>query len=114
LPYKTFQVGDVIANLLGSTVGLFVARFFARRLRHRRELAQLYQPLDDFPETEEDEEFAVGFQEMEESPTTLLRDPVASTRLKKSRADDPWNVPDSASVFSLGDEEDEVTQAQMQ
>ncbi|KAJ7235465.1 hypothetical protein B0H12DRAFT_1141621 [Mycena haematopus] len=46
LPYKEFQFGDVVANLLGSSVGLFASYHMERYYRKRREIARLYQPLD--------------------------------------------------------------------
>ncbi|PWO01027.1 hypothetical protein FA09DRAFT_292313, partial [Tilletiopsis washingtonensis] len=46
LPYKTFQWGDVVANLLGSSLGLFASFHFEKRYRAQREIARLYQPLD--------------------------------------------------------------------
>jgi hypothetical protein len=44
--YKTFQWGDVVANLLGSSLGLFASFHFEKRYRAQREIARLYQPLD--------------------------------------------------------------------
>jgi VanZ family protein len=46
LPYKEFQFGDVVANLLGSSVGLLASYHMERYYRKRREIARLYQPLD--------------------------------------------------------------------
>ncbi|WOO79485.1 putative protein [Vanrija pseudolonga] len=45
LPWKTFQLGDIAANLLGSTAFLYLAHLLDKRNRRRAELAQLYQPL---------------------------------------------------------------------
>ncbi|KAI0049946.1 hypothetical protein FA95DRAFT_1514910 [Auriscalpium vulgare] len=45
LPYKTFQFGDIVANLLGSTIGLYTAYHLERYYRHRREISRLYRPL---------------------------------------------------------------------
>lgn len=67
LPHKTFQYGDVLANLAGSTVGLLVARHAARRVRHKRELAKLYQPLEEMDEPLLDEEAEVASPEMQEN-----------------------------------------------
>ena len=66
LPHKTFQYGDVLANLAGSTVGLLIARQAARSVRHKRELAKLYQPLEEMDEPLLDEEEAVENPEMQE------------------------------------------------
>ncbi|TFY66684.1 hypothetical protein EVG20_g4400 [Dentipellis fragilis] len=45
LPYKQFQFGDIVANLLGSSIGLYVAYHLERYYRHRREISRLYRPL---------------------------------------------------------------------
>ncbi|KAF8197850.1 hypothetical protein BJ912DRAFT_46646 [Pholiota molesta] len=45
LPYKTFQWSDVLANLCGSSLGLYFSYHVERYYRHRREIARLYQPL---------------------------------------------------------------------
>jgi hypothetical protein len=45
--YKTFQWGDVIANFMGSGVGLFFSFHAERRYRSRREIERLYEPLDE-------------------------------------------------------------------
>ncbi|KAK0568828.1 hypothetical protein OC861_001521 [Tilletia horrida] len=46
LQYKTFDFFDIVANMLGSALGLFLAYHAERRYRTRRELERLYQPLD--------------------------------------------------------------------
>ncbi|RDX47938.1 hypothetical protein OH76DRAFT_1405493 [Lentinus brumalis] len=56
LPYKEFQAGDVAANLLGSTLGLYVAYHLERYYRHRREISRLYRPLDTDSIPSDDEE----------------------------------------------------------
>lgn len=56
LPYKVFQWGDIVANLLGSSLGLFFSFHLEKRYRARRELERLYAPLDieDYGDFEED------------------------------------------------------------
>lgn len=46
LPFKEFQWGDIVANMLGSGLGLYGAYYIERYHRSRRELQQLYEPLD--------------------------------------------------------------------
>ena len=59
LPYKTFQIGDIAANLLGTACGLYGSmRLDHSRRRHIEEVAHLYLPADD--EDEGDEQ--VGFR----------------------------------------------------
>jgi len=119
LPYKTFQIGDVIANLLGSSLGLFIARSLARKLRHRRELARLYQPLDEFEsETELDEESRLRgtspIPEMAETPTIDNDENDQSHgahRTHNRRKSNPWDDQESGSegegpIFALGDDEE--------
>lgn len=43
--YKTFQLGDVIANLLGGSIGLYASYQLERQCRDD-EARQLYEPLD--------------------------------------------------------------------
>jgi len=45
IPLKEFQFGDVVANLLGSSFGLYAAYYLEKYYRHRREIARLYRPL---------------------------------------------------------------------
>ncbi|WVQ85883.1 hypothetical protein IAT38_008051 [Cryptococcus sp. DSM 104549] len=45
LPWKTFQFGDILANLLGSTLFLYLAHLAYSRHLKRQELSSLYQPL---------------------------------------------------------------------
>ncbi|BEI85560.1 hypothetical protein CcaverHIS002_0509610 [Cutaneotrichosporon cavernicola] len=45
LPWKHFQFGDIVANLLGTTVFLYLAHLLHSRARRRSEIADLYQPL---------------------------------------------------------------------
>lgn len=56
IQYKTFQWGDVLANLMGSGVGLFFSFHAERRYRSRREIERLYEPLDEelYDDEEED------------------------------------------------------------
>jgi len=61
LPHKTFQFGDVVANILGSGIGLYVAYHLEKYYRRRREISRLYRPLSasnsslNFDSDEEDE-----------------------------------------------------------
>ncbi|CDR99505.1 uncharacterized protein SPSC_01323 [Sporisorium scitamineum] len=57
LPYKVFQLGDIVANLSGSSLGLFFSYHLEKRYRARRELERLYAPLDieDYGDEEEEE-----------------------------------------------------------
>ena len=47
LPYKRFEVGDVIANLLGAGVALYAAERLEKRRREKAELSRLYLPADE-------------------------------------------------------------------
>lgn len=56
LPYKRFEVGDVIANLLGAGVALYAAERLERRRIERAELSRLYLPADEEALLEEEGE----------------------------------------------------------
>ncbi len=67
LPYKTFQWGDVLANLLGSALGLVVSYHLEARYRIRREIERLYQPLDadEYDDASDDEQQRRGAGDLE-------------------------------------------------
>ncbi|KIK92139.1 hypothetical protein PAXRUDRAFT_591560 [Paxillus rubicundulus Ve08.2h10] len=44
--HKEFDFGDVAANILGSTIGLYTSYHIEKYYRSRREIARLYRPLD--------------------------------------------------------------------
>ncbi|PFH53861.1 hypothetical protein AMATHDRAFT_136769 [Amanita thiersii Skay4041] len=56
--YKEFDIGDVIANLLGSLIGILVAVQIDRYYRYRKEISRLYRPLDtgNLSDMEDDED----------------------------------------------------------
>lgn len=106
LPYKEFQTGDVAANLLGSTLGLYIAYYLERYYRHRREISRLYRPLDDTAPSD-DEDDVEGTQLL---PTHYL--PSTSRSPKDSRAKktdvgrihlgDVWD--EREELFDIGDD----------
>ena len=56
LPYKTFQIGDIAANLLGTACGLYGSTRLDRHQRQRvEEVAHLYLPADDDDDDDDDE-----------------------------------------------------------
>jgi len=67
LPHKTFQFGDVVANLLGSGIGLYVAYHLEKYYRRRREISRLYRPL-----SASNSSLALDSDEENESGTQLL------------------------------------------
>ncbi|KAI0786676.1 hypothetical protein C8Q75DRAFT_770949 [Abortiporus biennis] len=62
LPYKEFQFGDIVANILGSSLGLYIAYYLEKYYRHRREISRLYRPLDTESIPSDDEEDESGTQ----------------------------------------------------
>lgn len=58
LPYKSFQIGDVVANLLGSGLAVLVMHHYSREARRAAELRRLYVHLDQIsPEDDDDEDY---------------------------------------------------------
>ncbi|TFK23944.1 hypothetical protein FA15DRAFT_687694 [Coprinopsis marcescibilis] len=61
LPYKTFDLGDIVANLFGSSIGLTISYHLEKHYRKRREIARLYRPLSaDYSDDEGDDVFSAG------------------------------------------------------
>ncbi|KAF9050015.1 hypothetical protein BJ165DRAFT_1525308 [Panaeolus papilionaceus] len=107
LPYKEFQWGDVFANLLGSSLGLYISYYLEKYYRHRREISRLYRPVTDDPSDYEDDD--------ELSSTHLLPthadDPTQSKKANPkslSRLTDVWD--EREDVFDIGEdsEDDDV------
>ncbi|KAK4054003.1 hypothetical protein OIO90_003648 [Microbotryomycetes sp. JL221] len=131
LPYKTFQWGDVVANLLGTTLGIYVARRITLNARRAAELRRLYQPVtnneslttprdssltfnDDFDldgveDSDEDETndgerqgYSVDqLERIEQGVEQRLRSSQLSNKLEAN----PWDAEDD-SIFELGGDED--------
>lgn len=56
LPYKTFQVGDVVANVLGSALAVAAMHHYSREARRAAELRRLYVHLDQMPDDDDEED----------------------------------------------------------
>ncbi|GAA5838481.1 hypothetical protein JCM11251_003405 [Rhodosporidiobolus azoricus] len=133
LPYKTFQPGDILANLLGSSLGVFISSKLASRQRREAELRRLYSHIGDLSDSdEEDNEDAAERgayapvaptgvvagatpedREMEEGRARAegkLRrqggaEPIGRARRGRS---DPWNSSMGENeIFGLGGEDDD-------
>lgn len=110
LPYKEFQIGDLVANLFGSSVGLFIAYHLERYYRHRKEIGRLYRPLNTSLSELED------YYSDEETATQLLpthTDHVTTApkgnKYKSQHLADVWD--EREEVFDIGavsdDDEDD-------
>jgi len=111
LPYKTFQSEDVVANLLGSSCGLFISYYLEKYYRHRREISRLYRPLD---ATAEDAISEDELDTLTSSTLPLYRQTPQSlaspTQPNRMAAAGPRlaNVWDSREdLFAVGDDDDE-------
>ncbi|EST05494.1 VanZ-like protein [Kalmanozyma brasiliensis GHG001] len=98
LPYKVFQWGDIVANLLGSSLGLWLSYHAEKRYRARREIERLYEPLDvEYGDAELDEE-------EEEGPRGILREGGATSQgagKKKARFSDNDIWDDSVDIGAM-------------
>ncbi|GAA5882169.1 hypothetical protein JCM3774_005452 [Rhodotorula dairenensis] len=56
LPYKHFQLEDVLANLLGSGLAVLLMHHYARKARHEAELRRLYVHLDQISPEDDDQD----------------------------------------------------------
>jgi hypothetical protein len=110
---KEFKMGDIIANLLGSTVGLAISYHLEKYYRHRREIARLYRPVAPESPGSDSEE---STDEDEVNATQLL--PVHYSRSHGNTSHRPGTLPQSdralknvwderEELFGIGDSEDE-------
>ncbi|EMD37306.1 hypothetical protein CERSUDRAFT_113956 [Gelatoporia subvermispora B] len=112
LPYKQFQFGDVVANLLGSTLGLYIAYYLEKYYRHRREISRLYQPLDTDSAASDDEDDMGGTQLLPthfqpgSSRAASKKGSTPKTDAGRIRLSDVWD--EREELFDIGaDSEDE-------
>ncbi|KAI0075749.1 hypothetical protein K474DRAFT_1646117 [Panus rudis PR-1116 ss-1] len=103
LPYKEFQFGDVVANLLGSSIGLYVAYHLERYYRHRREISRLYRPLDTDSLSESEDDLESGMQLLPTHSDTRIKP--SSKAPKSVRLADVWD--EREDLFDIGDDSDE-------
>ncbi|KAG5647032.1 hypothetical protein DXG03_001402 [Asterophora parasitica] len=113
LPYKEFQAGDVVANLLGSAVGLFLAYHLERHYRHRREIARLYQPIDTSLSDDDYNEDEAGTQLLPTHTDPTTPAPKGSYNHHKSQPErlaDVWDErEDVFDIGALSDDDDDAT-----
>ncbi|KAJ7111577.1 hypothetical protein C8R43DRAFT_158050 [Mycena crocata] len=104
LPYKEFQFGDVVANLLGSSVGLLASYHMERYYRKRREIARLYQPLDTdyMSDLEDDDDPLAGTQLL---PTHHAASAPKGGQHKSTRITDVWD--EREEFFGIGGDSDD-------
>jgi len=109
LPYKEFQIGDVIANLLGSSVGLYASYHLEKYYRHRREISQLYRPLDTdyFSDGEGEDDLEAGGVQLQntsqQQPKSTSTNKIPETGA--IRLGDVWD--EREELFGLGGDSDE-------
>ncbi|KAF8904424.1 hypothetical protein CPB84DRAFT_1677317 [Gymnopilus junonius] len=105
LPYKVFDWGDILANLLGSSLGLYIAFHVERYYRHRREIARLYQPLSATISDLEDEEEDLGGTQL---LPTHINHAAHMKPPKFSRLTDVWD--EREELFGIGGDSDDETE----
>jgi len=100
LPYKEFQLGDILANLSGSTIGLIVSYHLERRYRHRREIARLYQPIQATTDSSDSED---------DTLLPLHRSPT-EPRNKSARRNlgNVWDTTDPQEIFAIADDDEDL------
>ncbi|KAI0085184.1 hypothetical protein BDY19DRAFT_459789 [Irpex rosettiformis] len=111
LPYKEFQIGDIIANLSGSSIGLYVAYYLERYYRHRREISRLYRPLNPdevlLSDEDDDEDLEAGTQLLLTRPTPNNVKPTSTKTMPKYRLANVWD--EGEELFDIGEDSDEET-----
>jgi len=106
LPSKEFQFGDIVANLLGSAIGLYVAYYLERYYRYRREISRLYRPLHSDYLSESDEEDSTQLLPSHYIPTNSNSKPnTANSKLNHNNLSDVWD--EREEIFGVGDDSDD-------
>ncbi|TFL05724.1 hypothetical protein BDV98DRAFT_560535 [Pterulicium gracile] len=106
LPYKTFQWGDIVANLIGCSCGLLISYHLEKQYRHRREIQRLYQPISTAATSREsfdsDDDEAVDATQL-----LPLHYPPRSPAHALSKTGSLRNVWDAREeIFGIGDSDD--------
>lgn len=102
--YKTFQWGDIAANLLGATLFTYIAHLMSVRARRRSEIRELYQPLQ-----------ASSYRDAQGRVHLFDRDVEAGELSDEERGGGVWDDTVSEhelrlsgdAAFALGDDDDE-------
>jgi len=96
-----------VANLLGSSVGLFAAYHMERHYRYRREIARLYRPISTDVASDDDDDYEAATQLL---PTHQGRNFAAPkvAGSKPIRLTDVWD--EREEVFGIGNESDDDEQ----
>jgi hypothetical protein len=101
LPYKVFDWLDILANLCGSSLGLWVSFNLERYYRRRREIARLYQPLSaSYSDLDLEDDLEDGTDLL-----PLHNNDTNAKSTKNSRVADVWD--EREELFNLGDDSDE-------
>ncbi|THV05016.1 hypothetical protein K435DRAFT_133937 [Dendrothele bispora CBS 962.96] len=112
LPYKEFQIGDVVANLLGSSIGLYFAWHLEKYYRHRREINRLYRPLDTDPLSDDEElddelngtQLLPRYAPSSSTGPNNSNSPVKAKGKGSTRLTDVWD--EREELFGIGDDSD--------
>jgi hypothetical protein len=104
IQWKTFQTGDILSNLLGSTLFLYLAHLLHQRHRRKSEISSLYQPLS-----------SASYRDAQGREHLFSPSGSSPAQAQKSRpgrqSSNVWDDEDSdvegrAGAFEIGDEED--------
>ncbi|TFY76880.1 hypothetical protein EWM64_g7133 [Hericium alpestre] len=120
LPYKEFQFGDIVANLLGSSMGMYVAYHLERYYRRRREISRLYRPLsaslssltllsdeeDPFEETTGTQLLPLHYSGQTSRPDSSTKDKHRAKRNEMALANVWDEGEEDGLVFGVGDDSD--------
>ncbi|GAA5993761.1 hypothetical protein JCM11641_001012, partial [Rhodosporidiobolus odoratus] len=127
LPYKTFQPGDILSNLLGSLLGIFLSHNLSTKRRREGELRRLYRTIGEMESSDEDDQEegagegqegeglmrglgeGRGMGEMEEGRLRAEGRFAASHNGSvhgRRKQSNPWDVGEDE-IFGLGGEDDD-------
>ncbi|KAH8828277.1 hypothetical protein DL96DRAFT_1165632 [Flagelloscypha sp. PMI_526] len=107
LPGKSFDFGDVAANLLGSSIGITIAYYLEKAYRRQREIRRLYQPLDAESQSDGDDDDAEVGTSLLPMFRTRQQDDVHTkpTSTRQKQLGNVWNS--NEEIFDIGESDDE-------
>lgn len=107
LPFKQFEFGDVIANISGSSIGLFLSYHLERRYRHRREIHRLYQPVQSTEDSSDSEDEGDSFLPLPTHSSPNPRNKSSPGRGARNPLGNVWDTSDSQEIFAIADDEED-------
>lgn len=105
LPSKHFDAFDILANLVGSSLGLWLSYHAEKRYRLNREVRRLYRPLDPEEYGDDVEDLGLMEDEDEDEGTNHYGHHHAAKQTRSLGAQEGRNISNVGDVWSAADDD---------